>query len=65
VGYIKPEIDEVPDLPLLKRGILSPGSHIPPDKLHPERRKEINVVYAKDYRAFNDLLIITRNFRQI
>ncbi len=65
VGYIKPENEEVPDLPLLKRGILSPGSHIPPDKLHPERRKEINVVYAKDYRVFNDLLIITRNFRQI
>ena len=31
----------------------------------PERIKEINVVYAKDYKVLNDLLIITRNFRKI
>ena len=30
-----------------------------------ERIKEINVVYAKDYKVLNDLLIITRNFRKI
>ena len=53
------------DLPRLKPGILSPGSHYPPESLSPERIKEINIVYSKDYRVLNDLLIIARNFRKI
>jgi len=65
VGYLKSEVNGVPDLPQLRKGILNPGNRIPAEKLNPERIKEINVVYAKDYRVFNDLLIITRNFRQI
>ena len=56
---------EQPDLPRLKKGILTPGSHYPEESLSPERIKEINIVYAKDYRISNDLLIIARNFRKI
>jgi GT2 family glycosyltransferase len=52
-------------LPPLKKGILNPASHLPESSLNEERINEINVVYAKDYRVFNDLLIITRNFRKI
>lgn len=65
VGYLDSELREQPELPRLKKGILSPGSHYPPETLSPERVNEINVVYSKDYRIFNDLLIITRNFRKI
>lgn len=65
VGYLGSENNQIPDLPYLKKGILNPGSHIAPVNLTPDRTKEINVVYAKDYRVFNDMLIITRNFRQI
>ncbi len=65
VGYVPSEHQEQPDLPRLKQGILNPGSHYPPETLTPERINEINVVYSKDYRVFNDLLIITRNFQKI
>ena len=65
VGYAPSGQQEQPDLPRLKQGILSPGSHYPPETLTPERIHEINVVYSKDYRIFNDLLIITRNFSKI
>jgi O-antigen biosynthesis protein len=65
VGYAPSGDQEQPDLPRLKQGILSPGSHYPPETLTPERTHEINVIYSKDYRIFNDLLIITRNFRKI
>ncbi|MCK5136173.1 MAG: glycosyltransferase [Bacteroidales bacterium] len=65
VGYLKLKSDDLSDLPHLKRGILNPGIHFPPENLSSDRVKEINVVYAKDYRVFNDLLIITRNFRKI
>jgi GT2 family glycosyltransferase len=65
VGYLNAEHDEQPELPGLKKGILNPGSHYPPESLSPERINEINIVYSKDYRLLNDLLIITRNFRKI
>jgi GT2 family glycosyltransferase len=56
---------EKPDLPPLKKGILHPASHFPPESLTPDRINEINIVYSKDYRVLNDLLIIARNFRNI
>ncbi len=65
VGYLDPKGLDMTGLPRLKRGVLNPGSSQAENSLSPERIKEINVVYAKDYRVFNDLLIITRNFRKI
>jgi hypothetical protein len=65
VGYLSAEHREQPDLPRLKKGILHPGSPYATETLSPERINEINVVYSKDYRVLNDLLIIARNFRKI
>jgi len=65
VGYMEPGQHAQPELPHLKKGILHPGIHLPAEIKTPERVKEINVVYAKDYKVFNDLLIIARNFRKI
>ncbi len=65
VGYLEAENVDQSDLPRLKRGILNPGMHLSAETLSNERIKEINVVYAKDYKVLNDLLIITRNFREI
>jgi hypothetical protein len=67
VGYLSPdpETPQEADLPRLKKGILNPGSSYPPESLTPERISEINIVYSKDYRVLNDLLIIARNFRKI
>jgi hypothetical protein len=65
VGYLDPDGLDMTGLPKLKKGILNPASFEAENSLSPDRIKEINVVYAKDYRVFNDLLIITRNFRKI
>lgn len=65
VGYLQGGRQGKPDLPRLRKGILTPGSHLPAGSLSPERINEINVVYSKDYRPINDLLIIARNFRMI
>ena len=65
VGYLKKDSNGFSDLPNLKRGIFNPGIHMTLESLSRERIKEINVVYAKDYRVYHDLLIITRNFRMI
>jgi GT2 family glycosyltransferase len=65
VGYLGAERREQPTLPRLKKGILNPGSNLARETLSPERINEINVVYSKDYRVLNDLLIIVRNFRRI
>ncbi|HDS06741.1 MAG TPA: glycosyl transferase family 2, partial [Bacteroides sp.] len=71
VGYLQSGSIDLSGLPPLKHGILTPGSHLQEGRqeqsgsLSPSRIKEINVVYAKDYKVFNDLLIITRNFRKI
>ena len=65
VGYLLQEGIDMTGLPKLKMGVLNPASYRSENTPSPERFKEINVVYAKDYRVFNDLLIITRNFRKI
>jgi hypothetical protein len=65
VGYLDPEGLDMSALPRLKKGILNPASYRRESIISPDRIKEINVVYAKDYRVFNDLLIITRSFRKI
>lgn len=65
VGYIESGSNDFSGLPPLKQGILNPGIHLQSGSLTQARIKEINVVYAKDYKVFNDLLIITRNFRKI
>jgi len=65
VSYLDTELNDLSNLPKLKKGVLNPGSHLQSAPLSPDRIKEVNVVYAKDYRVFNDLLIITRNFRKI
>ncbi len=65
VGYMDADYNDLSNLPKLKIGILNPGMSLQSETLSADRIKEVNVVYAKDYKVFNDLLIITRNFRSI
>jgi GT2 family glycosyltransferase len=65
VGYLQAGDSDLSGLPAIKKGILDPTGRHNPEQLTPGRAKEVNVVYAKDYRVLNDLLIITRNFREI
>jgi GT2 family glycosyltransferase len=65
VGYVENVRIDPSNLPVLKRGILNPMSHLSAETLTPEKANEVNLVYAKDYRVVNDLQILTRNFRRI
>ena len=65
VSYLLREGTDTSGLPELKKGILDPGSGEPSEEVDQEYITGINVVYAKDYRVLNDLLIITRRFREI
>ena len=65
VGYLRNPDTDLSELPELKKGILHPGPGGQNKPMEQERISEINVVYAKDYRILNDLLIITRGFKEI
>ena len=65
IPYLEDEKVDQSDLPALKKGILNPASHLTAATLTPERTREVNLVYAKDYRIVHDLQILTRNFRKI
>lgn len=65
VAYCPVEGMDMSPLPRLKKGFFHPAMHLHAQHQVSSRLREMNVVYAKDYRVFNDLLIITRNFREL
>ncbi len=64
VGYI-PGYTENSGLPLLKKGILHPGMLFSSEALAPERTHQLNILYAKDYKIWNDLGIIISNLKKL
>ncbi len=62
VGYIS---GEETDLPVIRGGVLDPGMLFPPGSLTPGRIRQLNILYAKDYRVWNDLDIVIRNWRNL
>ena len=63
VGYI-PEGEDAA-LPPLRKGVLHPGMLFPNDTLSPSRIKQINIMYAKDYRMKHDLELVLRNLGKL
>ena len=63
VGYhfIEPNGPETNLLPNLKKGILTPLSGIP--DLNKETVDQMNLIYAKEYSIFNDVLILVKKWR--
>ncbi|MBN1131862.1 MAG: hypothetical protein JXA39_02225, partial [Bacteroidales bacterium] len=65
VGYCLPDQSDSTSLPRLRPGILFP-SDIQVQKLtNRELTARINILYAKDYKLTNDLLIFFRNIRNL
>ncbi|HOS90922.1 MAG TPA: glycosyltransferase family 2 protein [Prolixibacteraceae bacterium] len=62
VGYIPGNIE---DLPVIRKGVLHPGMLFPAQSLEPTRIRQLNILYAKDYRFWNDLEIVFRNWRKL
>lgn len=61
VGYI-PEFVQ-PSLPKLKEGILNPLDVYPDFRNDAQTGIQRNILYAKDYRVMNDLILIIRTIR--
>ena len=67
VGYNPMYQNPKDELPLLKPGIFSPDVLLFSGKQenNEERKKEVNIIYAKDYKALNDFIIICKNIQSI
>jgi GT2 family glycosyltransferase len=52
-------------LPVLRKGVLGPVDGIEQSRFSIEQIERINLLYARDYRMINDLLLIFRNLRKL
>jgi O-antigen biosynthesis protein len=64
VGYIPGEENQT-SLPAIKKGILHPGSLFGGILLDSKRKKQLNILYAKNYRIWNDMEMVSRNWNRL
>ena len=62
VGYYKKNIC-IDRLPKIKTGIINPVDVFKNKKISDESINKLNLFYARDYKVFNDINIIIKNFR--
>jgi GT2 family glycosyltransferase len=65
VGYHTYEGFDPEALPLLRPGLLTPGINIDEEQIPAETASALNILYAKDYRLMNDLVVLWRKFPQL
>lgn len=65
VGYVQTAGMQQGKLPHLKPGVLHPLSHLPGKQTDPGIAEKYNVLYAKDYKALQDLRIVLSNWRKL
>lgn len=64
VGYSK-SFNQSKELPLLKKGILSPIDQFKTNTLKQSSLDKINIQYVKDYHILNDLTILIKGLNQL
>jgi len=52
-------------LPAMKKGVLSPLSHLITSSVTLESTQKLNIVYAKDYHMMNDVRMVWRGFKHL
>ena len=52
-------------LPLIRIGVLNPTDILNKQAVYPATIKNLNILYAKDYKVFNDLNIIWKGLKNI
>ena len=65
IGYHGKMIEETDNLPFLKKGILSPVDALKNSTLKNGIVENVNLLYAKDYKVFNDLNILLKGFKNL
>ncbi len=61
VGYLP--LPEQTDLPQLRPGIVNPGNLFCETELTEARKRQLNILYAKDYRLITDLELVARSWK--
>ena len=64
IGYIS-EPKTFKDLPKLKPGILHPGDLFTKIQLNDERKRQLNMIYAKDYSISTDTEILLKGWKNL
>lgn len=65
VGYTRIPAINISALPALKNGILSPKDSIAKEVEDAEILERLNMMYAKDYKVVNDLMIVLSNIKSL
>ncbi len=65
VGYFTHSSFDASSFPAIRKGILSPASSLSQQDISSEQADRINVMYAKDYKLSNDIIIFWKNFRKL
>ena len=65
IGYHGKMIEETDNLPFLKKGILSPVDALKNSTLKNGIIEKMNLLYAKDYKVFNDMNILLKGFKNL
>lgn len=64
IGYI-PETETFETLPSLKSGVLNPADMFPELTLDKEKIAQLNILYARDYRALTDAELLLKAWKKL
>jgi GT2 family glycosyltransferase len=65
VGYSFPNSPGNYKLPKIKKGVIKASSSLPKYQQNEETLRKIDIIYAKDYKPFNDILLITKGLKSL
>lgn len=65
VGYCKASNTSTMRLPVIREGVLSPASVFQSENIDPELIRQINILYARDYNVWKDLMIFVKAVRKL
>jgi len=65
VGYSFPNSSGNYKLPKIKKGVIKASASLPKHQQTEETLQKIDIIYAKDYKPFNDILLITKSLKSL
>jgi GT2 family glycosyltransferase len=65
VGYSFPNSSGLYKLPKIKKGVIKASSSLPLHQQNEDTLHKIDIIYAKDYKPLNDILLITKGVKKL